>query len=142
MVKQLYFEPKLNRMRMLATMLGALAGFLLPAAALSFVFWRNGLGVEWICVTFILALILGFLRIATLHKWKGFGFGFKESGNCLFGPVQDAVLFLMYFIALGTTSVIARLAGKKFLLLKPDGKTFYNGKTLKTEDDWRRVRQF
>ena len=50
--------------------------------------------------------------------FKGFKEGFREFGNVIINIINFVLLFFVYFIGVGLTSIIAKITGKHFLKLK------------------------
>lgn len=54
--------------------------------------------------------------------FSGFARGFKRFGSNISVIVNTVLLALVYLLAVGPTSLIAKLTGKRFLTLKADKK--------------------
>lgn len=73
---------------------------------------------------------------------KGFKTGFKNFGYKVTNIVNFILILIVYAIGVGTTSIIAKLSGKKFLELKPKGKTYWKERNLKKQPLETYYRQF
>ena len=66
---------------------------------------------------------------------SGFKEGFQSFGHGIAKIVNVVVLTIVYFLGIGVISVIAKIARKKFLSLKPEqGKETYWEEYEKSED--------
>jgi len=61
---------------------------------------------------------------------KGFKTGFKTFGYKVTNVVNFALLSVVYFVGVGVTSFTAKLAKKRFLELKQEGKTYWKERNL------------
>ena len=52
----------------------------------------------------------------------GFKHGFQEFGHIITNIVNFILLFIVYFIGVGLTSMIAKISGKHFLKLKKENR--------------------
>ena len=50
--------------------------------------------------------------------WQGFMEGFRKFSHLIVGIVNFALLFLVYFIGVGVTSIFAKIFKKHFLKIK------------------------
>lgn len=74
---------------------------------------------------------------------KGFIMGFKNFGHNVTNIINFILLFLVYFIGVGSTSLIAKLAKKKFLDLdQKEKKTYWKEKNLGKQPLENYYRQF
>jgi len=76
--------------------------------------------------------------------WKGFRKGFKAFGQGVTLVVNTLLLLIVYIFGVGITSVIARLAGKKFMdmELQKGAKTYWTELNLKKKPIEEYYRQF
>jgi hypothetical protein len=61
----------------------------------------------------------------TIFFLKGFEQGFKDFSQIIVNIVNLILLFPVYFIGIGITSIIAKILGKHFLDLKIRDRTSY-----------------
>jgi hypothetical protein len=94
--------------------------------------------------------------MSTKQNLKGFFSGFhrgmKDFGSCLSTIINSAMLFIVYLIGVGLTSLVAKLAGKHFLDMNLDRdkkldtdkkkKTYWSDLKLKKKDAIEYCRQF
>lgn len=57
-------------------------------------------------------------KIKTFFKF--FGKGMRYFGEAMSALVNSVLLFVIYFLGIGFTSLVAKISKKKFLELKPD----------------------
>lgn len=76
--------------------------------------------------------------------FKGFKIGMKNFGNHPGRVVNTSLLVLIYFLALGPTSIIAKLKKKRFLKLSLDNSaaTYWENLDLKTKPQEKYYKQF
>lgn len=73
---------------------------------------------------------------------KGFATGFKNFGHNVTNVVNFILLSLVYFIGVGSTSLIAKLSKKTFLELNPKKRTYWKEKNLGKQPLENYYRQF
>lgn len=73
---------------------------------------------------------------------KGFKTGFRTFGFEVTNVVNFILIFLVYFIGVGITSLVAKAAKKRFLNLKLEGKTYWKERNLGKQDIKEYYRQF
>lgn len=73
---------------------------------------------------------------------KGFVAGFRNFGYNITNVVNFVLLLLVYFIGVGSTSLIARVSKKKFLDLEQKGKTYWKERNLGKQPLEHYYRQF
>jgi len=73
---------------------------------------------------------------------KGLKTGFRTFGFKVTNVINFVLLFLVYFIGVGITSLAAKIAKKKFLNLKPEGNTYWKEHNLGKQDLKDYYRQF
>lgn len=73
---------------------------------------------------------------------KGFKTGFKTFGFKVTNVINFILLFLVYFIGVGVTSLAAKATKKKFLDLKLEGRTYWKERNLGKQDLKEYYRQF
>lgn len=75
---------------------------------------------------------------------KGVTTGFKEFGEVIAWLVSFVLLSLVYFLGVGTTSLLAKIVGKHFLNTKEqkNKKTYYEELNLSKEPKDSYYRQF
>lgn len=56
--------------------------------------------------------------------FAGLGEGFRDFSALITDIVNFALLFFVYFIGVGIVAVLSRIAGKKFMNLKPGKSTW------------------
>jgi hypothetical protein len=76
--------------------------------------------------------------------FKGFKSGFKDFGHLINNIINTVLLTVLYIIAVGPTSIILKLSGKKLLSLKKkeNSSTYWAEYDLKTEPEENYYRQF
>lgn len=57
--------------------------------------------------------------------FKGFAKGFKDFGNSITNIINFVLLFIVYFVGVGITSLVATIAGKHFLETKKKKDTYW-----------------
>ncbi|MBS3132130.1 hypothetical protein J4212_06865 [Candidatus Woesearchaeota archaeon] len=74
----------------------------------------------------------------------GFKHGMKEFGHCITIIINTALLFFVYIIGVGITSIFAKLMRKEFFPKKPDSgkKTYWEKLELGKEEEDYYYRQF
>lgn len=73
---------------------------------------------------------------------KGFKTGFRNFGHNVTNVVNFILLLLVYFIGVGSTSLIAKLSKKRFLDLNKKGKTYWKERKLEKQPLENYYRQF
>ncbi len=73
---------------------------------------------------------------------KGFVAGFRNFGYNITNVVNFVLLLLVYFIGVGSTSLMAKLSRKKFLDLKQKGETYWKERNLGKQTLDKYYRQF
>lgn len=73
---------------------------------------------------------------------KGFAAGFKNFGHNITNVVNFVLLFLVYFIGVGSTSLASKLSKKRFLDLKQKGETYWKERDLGKQTLDKYYRQF
>ena len=73
---------------------------------------------------------------------KGFLTGFKNFGYKITRLVNFVLLLLVYFIGVGSTSLVSKLSKKKFLDLKQKGETYWKERDLGKQTLDKYYRQF
>ena len=75
---------------------------------------------------------------------KGFKNGFKDFGHLINNIINIILLTILYFVAIGPTSIILKLFKKKLLILNKNKNlsTYWNDYDLKTEPEENYYRQF
>jgi hypothetical protein len=70
----------------------------------------------------------------------GFKLGFTSFGHRVNSVVTAAVLVMVYVIGIGFTTLLGRIAGKKFMDMNPGGESYWTDVEQKEEtlDDCRR----
>ena len=77
----------------------------------------------------------------------GFRKGMKNFGNDIAVIINTALLFVVYFIAVGITSIFAKLTGKRFIRVRElkeeqEVKTYWSDLNLKKRPIEEYYRQF
>jgi len=78
---------------------------------------------------------------------KSFGYGFKEGiklfGECVSTLINSLLLFFVYLIGVGLTSICARIVGKKFLDREIDEReSYWNELDIRRKSVAEHLRQF
>lgn len=63
--------------------------------------------------------------MGNLKFFNGFGNGFKDFGNKITIVVNLFLMFFVYIIGVGATSLFSKLIGKHFLDLKPNKSSYW-----------------
>ncbi|MFH1511390.1 MAG: hypothetical protein ABIF10_06885 [Candidatus Woesearchaeota archaeon] len=64
--------------------------------------------------------------------FQGYIKGFRSFGHDIATLVNSAILFVVYFVGIGLTSLASRIVGKRFLVVKqPQVKTYWKDLNLK-----------
>ncbi len=72
----------------------------------------------------------------------GFNEGMKQFGMHISAVVNAVLLFVAYFIGVGTTAISAKIVRKHFLERKMHEKSYWSDLDLKKESMERYVKQF
>ena len=72
---------------------------------------------------------------------RGFGGGFKRFGHLISLIVNSVLLFFVYFIGVGITSIIAKIFGKRFLELDKNKESYWiiHEKKKKTLEEFKKM---
>lgn len=73
---------------------------------------------------------------------RGFITGFRNFGHNVTNIVNFILLFLVYFIGVGSTSIVAKFSKKRFLELNQKGKTYWKERKLEKQPLEKYYRQF
>ena len=75
---------------------------------------------------------------------KGLREGFKDFGHLINNIINSLLLTVLYFIAIGPTSIILKIVKKRLLLLKKseNSATYWTDYNLKSEPEDNYYRQF